>query len=401
MRKTRSVKTILAPGILGGLIFAMSLLGACSSGTPAAETAAATTAATTGTEAVTSGETTQEAVSSEASGEKRVITDQYGFEVELPEKIERIAIHRLLPLPSVYAVYKGGNVDGLVSMPPDSLNAAKNSILARYAPDILDVSVDYYKGGELNMEELLKLEPDVVFYSGGDEERQQFANAGIPAVGFSTTISPSTVGVMSEWIKQMELVLGEESKVNGIVEYAAETEKEILNRVGHLSEEEKKKVLIIGHYSDTNFTLGGFGVYWTDATGSINVGKGAQGNINMEQVYSWNPELIFISTLSDFFPEDFYNNTTVEGADWSGISAVMNRQVYKFPLGMHRWWPPSTDAPLALWWVAKNTYPELFEDVSLEEKMKEYYSAFYGMELSDEEVEAILNPVKGVGRTYY
>ena len=144
MRKTRSVKTILAPGILGGLIFAMSLLGACSSGTPAAETAAATTAATTGTEAVTSGETTQEAVSSEASGEKRVITDQYGFEVELPEKIERIAIHRLLPLPSVYAVYKGGNVDGLVSMPPDSLNAAKNSILARYAPDILDFSVDYW-----------------------------------------------------------------------------------------------------------------------------------------------------------------------------------------------------------------------------------------------------------------
>lgn len=266
---------------------------------------------------------------------KRVIIDQYGYEVELPEKIERIAIHRLLPLPSVYAVYKGGNVDGLVSMPPDSLIAAQNSILSKYAPDILNVSTDYYKGGELNMEELLKLKPDVVFYAGGDKERQQFENAGIPAVGFSTTADTSTIGVMEKWIEQMEDVLGEESKVNGIAEYAAETEKEILSRISDIPEKDRVKVLMIGHYSDTNFTLGGFGEYWTDATGSINVGKGAEGNINMEQVYAWNPDKIFVSTLSDFFPEDFYNNTTVEGADWSGVSAVINKEVYKFPLGMH------------------------------------------------------------------
>ena len=332
---------------------------------------------------------------------KRVIIDQYGYEVELPEKIERIAIHRLLPLPSVYAVYKGGNVDGLVSMPPDSLIAAQNSILSKSAPDILNVSTDYYKGGELNMEELLKLKPDVVFYAGGDKERQQFENAGIPAVGFSTTADTSTIGVMEKWIEQMEDVLGEESKVNGIAEYAAETEKEILSRISDIPEKDRVKVLMIGHYSDTNFTLGGFGEYWTDATGSINVGKGAEGNINMEQVYAWNPDKIFVSTLSDFFPEDFYNNTTVEGADWSGVSAVINKEVYKFPLGMHRWWPPSTDAPLALWWIAKNTYPDKFKDISIEDKTKEYYKKFYDMELSDEDIDAILHPVKGVGRHYY
>ena len=109
-----------------------------------------------------------ESSSKEEAKGTRIIKDQLGFDVELPpaKDIKRIAIHKLLPLPSVYAVYKGGNVDGLISMPPDSLYAAQNSILAKYAPDILNVSIDYYKGGELNMEELLKLKPDVVFYAG-------------------------------------------------------------------------------------------------------------------------------------------------------------------------------------------------------------------------------------------
>ena len=346
-----------------------------------------------------------ESSSKEATKGTRIIKDQLGFDVELPpaKDIKRIAIHKLLPLPSVYAVYKGGNVDGLISMPPDSLNAAKNSILAKYAPDILNVSIDYYKGGELNMEELLKLKPDVVFYAGGEEERQQFVNAGIPAVGFSTVTpnGPNTIETLNAWISLMEQVFEEGSKVTGITEYAKEAQDEINKRLADIPEDQRKKVLMIGHYSDTNFTLGGFSDYWISVTGGINVGKGTQGNVNMEQVYSWAPDIMFISTLSDFFPEDFYNNTTVEGADWSGVPAVINKQVYKFPLGMHRWWPPSTDAPLSLWWIAKTTYPEKFEDINMDEKIKEYYKKFYGMDLTDEDVNSILNPVKGVGRTYY
>lgn len=372
--------------------------------TTACQSSSNSTASSKSESAITStGET--ESSSKEATKGTRIIKDQLGFDVELPpaKDIKRIAIHKLLPLPSVYAVYKGGNVDGLISMPPDSLNAAKNSILAKYAPDILNVSIDYYKGGELNMEELLKLKPDVVFYAGGEEERQQFVNAGIPAVGFSTVTpnGPNTIETLNAWISLMEQVFEEGSKVTGITEYAKEAQDETNKRLADIPEDQRKKVLMIGHYSDTNFTLGGFSDYWISVTGGINVGKGTQGNVNMEQVYSWAPDIMFISTLSDFFPEDFYNNTTVEGADWSGVPAVINKQVYKFPLGMHRWWPPSTDAPLSLWWIAKTTYPEKFEDINMDEKIKEYYKKFYGMDLTDEDVNSILNPVKGVGRTYY
>lgn len=372
--------------------------------TAACQSSSNSTASSKSESSMTSTSESESSSKEEAKG-TRIIKDQLGFDVELPpaKDIKRIAIHKLLPLPSVYAVYKGGNVDGLISMPPDSLNAAKNSILAKYAPDILNVSIDYYKGGELNMEELLKLKPDVVFYAGGEEERQQFVNAGIPAVGFSTVTpnGPNTIETLNAWISLMEQVFEEGSKVTGITEYAKEAQDEINKRLADIPEDQRKKVLMIGHYSSTNFTLGGFSDYWISVTGGINVGKGTQGNVNMEQVYSWAPDIMFISTLSDFFPEDFYNNTTVEGADWSGVPAVINKQVYKFPLGMHRWWPPSTDAPLSLWWIAKTTYPEKFEDINMDEKIKEYYKKFYGMDLTDEDVNSILNPVKGVGRTYY
>ncbi|MEZ7820797.1 MAG: peptide ABC transporter substrate-binding protein, partial [Patescibacteria group bacterium] len=96
----------------------------------------------------------------------RIVTDHFERQVEIPSEIERVAIVYLLPLPSVMAVYLGGNVDNLVGMPPDSLNAAENSILARYSPDILNVSTKFYEGGQINMEELLNLNPDVVFFTG-------------------------------------------------------------------------------------------------------------------------------------------------------------------------------------------------------------------------------------------
>lgn len=336
----------------------------------------------------------------------RIVVDHFGNEVEIPEQIERVVIVWLLPLPSVLAVYQGGNVDNLVGMPPDSLNAAEHSILAEYCPDILNVSTGFYKGGELNMEELLNLKPDVVFYSGA-ARAEIFRNAGIPAVGFSTSPdgNPSPIYTVGKWIELMEQVFQEESKTQGIMEYAKVVEDEIAKRVSQIPESERRKVLMIGHYTDAAITPGGkgsFSQYWCEAVGAECVAlKAEQAEVNMEQIYEWEPDIVMLSTLAQFYPDDLYNNTAGTGHDWSTVPAVMNKAVYKFPLGTHRWWPPSSDAPLALWWVAKTTYPEYFEDIDMDEKIKEYYTKFYGMELSDQQVSDILHPTDELGRRFY
>ena len=84
--------------------------------------------------------------------------------------------------------------------------------------------------------------------------------------------------------------------------------------------------------------------------------------INMEQVYEWDPDIIFITNFSPYQPDDLYNNT-IDGDDWSNVTAVKNQQVYKFPLGMYRWFPPASDTPLVLKWLATKIQPDLFKDL--------------------------------------
>ena len=109
-----------------------------------------------------------------------------------------------------------------------------------------------------------------------------------------------------------------------------------------------------------------------------------------EQIYSWNPEIIYITNFTPVQPEDFYNNT-IPGQDWSQVEAVKNKQVYKIPLGIYRWFPPSGDAPLMLKWLANHNQPDLF-DYDMNNEIKSYYKDFYGYEVTDEDVEQILHP---------
>ena len=114
----------------------------------------------------------------------------------------------------------------------------------------------------------------------------------------------------------------------------------------------------------------------------------------MEQIYEWDPDMIFITNFVPYLAEDLYNNAGFEGHDWSVVRAVQEGNVYKCPLGVYRWYPPSSDTPLMLLWMAQTIYPELFEDINLEEEMKDYYKNFYNIELTDEDIVKIFHPTR-------
>ena len=101
--------------------------------------------------------------------------------------------------------------------------------------------------------------------------------------------------------------------------------------------------------------------------------------------------MIFITNFTECQPEDLYTNA-INGDDWSSVAAVQNQQVYKMPLGTYRTYTPSSDTPLTLLWLAQKVYPEKFADLDLNARVKEYYSEIYGVELTDEQVEAMYNP---------
>ena len=116
---------------------------------------------------------------------KRTITDQAGFTVELPEKVERIVVCDILPLPSVLSVFFD-SADKIVGMSGTSMRAAANGLLGELYPEILDAETGFIDGSTVNTEELLKLRPDVVFYNASRAELgQQLRTAGVPAVAIS------------------------------------------------------------------------------------------------------------------------------------------------------------------------------------------------------------------------
>ena len=107
--------------------------------------------------------------------------------------------------------------------------------------------------------------------------------------------------------------------------------------------------------------------------------------------------MIFITNYTPATPDDLYNNT-VGSYDWSGIDAVVNRNVHKMPMGMYRSYTPGVDTPMALLWLAKWAYPELFEDIDIIAETKDYYKEVFGIELTDEQAERIFAPDAEAGK---
>ena len=341
---------------------------------------------------------TETAESAESAG-TRTVVDDTGVEVEIPEKLDRIVISSILPLPSVYCFFRGSS-EGLVGIHPSSMAAAENSYLTTVYPEITELDTSFVENGEINIEQLMKLEPDVVFYSATNtDEREMYDNAGIKAIGFSTTLSDyNCIETFANWVDLLGQIFGDSDRAQEVIEYGRSVEAQVLEKTATLSDEEKPKVLVLFNYGDGTITTSGsnfFGEYWIEAAGGINVAADLNGQpeINMEQIYAWNPDMIFITNFSSVLPEDLYNNT-IEGDDWSNVKAVQEGQVYKFPLGMYRWFPPSSDTPLALMWLAKTIQPELFADIDIDQEIKDYYVKYYNVELTDDDLQVIYNPAR-------
>ena len=154
---------------------------------------------------------------------------------------------------------------------------------------------------------------------------------------------------------------------------------------------------MLHQHSDKSIVVAGqnlWGEYWVNQTGGYDIvsGDGVQGQkeVNMEQIYKWNPDIIYITNFTETQPEDLFNNK-ISGQDWSDVKAVQDKKVYKIPLGIYRWFPPSGDAPLMLKWMANHNQPELF-DYDMNDEIKTYYKDFYNFDVTDDEVETILHP---------
>ncbi|MBQ4340715.1 MAG: ABC transporter substrate-binding protein [Firmicutes bacterium] len=339
--------------------------------------------------------------SAENTGDTVTVTDHAGYEVTLPVNPERIVVCDIVPLPSVLSVFFD-SAEKIVGMTPTSMSAAENGLLSELYPEILNAETSFINGTDVNVEELLLLDPDVVFYSAGTAALGDLLReSGFNAVGISVNKwDYDCIETLENWISLISQIFPDNDKTDAVAEYSNKVYDLVQSRVKDIPEDEKEEIFFLFKYGETDLMTSGtnfFGQWWAESIGAINVAEELtqenQVSINMEQVYAWDPEMIFISNFTSAMPEDLYNNT-VGNYNWSGIEAVEEKEVYKMPLGMYRSYTPGADTPITLLWMAKTVYPELFTDIDIIEYTIDYYETVFGVTLTEEQAASIFSPAR-------
>ena len=327
------------------------------------------------------------------------VTDHADRTVEVPTNPEKVAILGIYPLASMLSVYLN-SAETIVAMEPASANAAKNSVLIDLYPEIGNITTDILSGEDLNIEALVALEPEVVYYNAADKaDLEKLENAGLTAVAFSPTKWKfDVIETYRQWIGLLDQIYPSSSKNAKLVDqYSTDIYNMIQETVAGV--EQPQKILFLYQYDENAMITSSsrfFGEWWAKSAGGVNVASDVQAEtanakITMENVYEWNPDVIFITNFTKATPEDLYSNA-IGTDDWSTVKAVQDHRVYKMPMGTYRTYTPSSDTPMTLLWMAQAVYPELFADVDVRAEVKDYYSQLFGITLTDDQIDRMYTP---------
>lgn len=342
----------------------------------------------------------EEKVATKDEAGSHIVVDHAGHEVEVPNKIEKIVIDQV-PILSTYMAYNEGKAPYIVGYAGSLKQVISETVLKDMAPELLDATNTVQGQSDINVEEIMKLKPDVIFYNAKNQDRyEKLSKTGLPCIGFVTMGADTPADPINrygEWLKLLEDVFGEKGKMDNFLKAGNDIVKDVEERIASVPEDKRPSGMILWKYQEGTPIVAGkgtFGDFWLKRLKVKNVAEEAKGyaKVNVEQIYSWNPDVFYLDGpgLLNIKTEDVYNNS-VEGFDFSNLKSVKDKRVYNSKLGMWNWLTPNPDAPLVLAWLASETYPDVFKDYDLKKVIKDYYQKWYNYELTDEQIEDMFN----------
>lgn len=322
---------------------------------------------------------------------KRSIVDLTGETVEIPVASE---LNRVVLMgPPLFATYMSAVKDGskLVGVNPNSFKEANANVLKLIMPNWESVNTAFISGQEVNVEEVLNLQPDIILVYGQDQ-KEAFKNTGIPVVDFNSAEDEVNESISSDKLLRTIFEIDEEGFLADEWKKVTELTEKTLKKVGNVP---SQKAMIIGTNTANEISIRGPGSFGnvlitksglTDVTAELNA---SSIGVSMEQVYTWNPEIIYLFKGT---PAKKYLANAIENQDWSEVTAFTEKRIYDVPKGTMNWGSPSPDSPLMMRWLLSKNYPEFYSQTEFETAMKEYYQKNYNIELTDELMNSILYP---------
>lgn len=308
----------------------------------------------------------------------RTITDSAGRQVNVPEKVESIVCVGVGALR--YTCYVGAQ-DLVVGVEDYEVKPGM-SRLYNY------VNFDQFKdlpvigtNGQPYTEEIINLAPDVIVMSAyaSVEADDLQAKTGTPVVvvpGSDTTLDAAAY----ETIRIMGQLYGMENRATELTIYLQEIQKDLDDRTKVIPDSKKPSVYVAGvsfkgahGFEGTEAYYGPFELIHANNLANTTGQTGAF-DIDLEQVLSWDPEVIFLDFNGmSLINEDYANNPDY----YHALTAVQEGKVYSqisFRSSASNLETALADA----YYAACILYPEQFGDVDPVAKAGEIFEMLLG-----------------------
>ena len=316
------------------------------------------------------------------SAQAKIITDVDGNQVEIADRVERVA--DLWHANNQIVLLLGG-ADKLVAT---TTAIAANPWFAEVYPNIKNVPV-LTNGETIQVEELLSQKPDAVLLSK-KSMLTEVNQAGLKGVRVSFQDFDGlkkTVSITAE-------VLGDKAPeiAKSYIKELEDNIQFVESRIKGVKEEKRPTVLHITSGADLLKIDGGKSMIgeWIRLAGGKSVlpDQANMVTVTMESIVEANPDVIIIGSSGNKYQaaiEKIKSDPT-----WQSISAVKNNRIYANPTGTFPWDRYSAEEALQILWAAQLFHPEKFQDIDMVEKTQVFYKKYYGYALSKENAEQIL-----------
>lgn len=312
------------------------------------------------------------------------VEDYLGRKITISEPVKRIACGYAYVGHVTTMLDRGEDIVAVVG------GLQRDKILTSLHPHIKNLPVPF-SAGAINIEELLACNPDIIFIRTevalNESEVSKLDKINIPYI----VIDFNSMEEQMKSILTIGKALGAEEKAIKYIDYYKKAIYDTKKISDTIPAEEKVTLYHSVNEATRTDQVDSLPADWINITGAINVSVGEKLKTleektfaSLEQIYLWDPDIIIANEIG--VPEYILTNE-----QWAALRAVKENKVYQVPNGISRWGHPgSLETPLAIIWTAKLIYPQYFEHIDIIKETKEYYSSFFNLDLSDEEINRIL-----------
>jgi iron complex transport system substrate-binding protein len=313
------------------------------------------------------------------------ITDATGRTVTAPDKVMRLYPAGPPAGVELYTLAPDMLVGWLEPMEPEQKEFLLPDAVAKpQIPRLTGRGSD-----KINVDALNTFKPDLIVDIGDvNASYKSLAERVQQETGIPYVLIDGHLGKVAASYRALGQLIGRTDDAEKLARSAESTIATVTQRVASIASEARPRVYYARDHSGLVTAQGGSMVTEAvDFLGARNVAgeqRGGQTVTTVEQIVSWNPDII-IASISEF------TEHVRSDPAWANIAAVKAGHIHLAPKLPFGWvdYPPAVNRLIGLWWLGKIFYPDKFPE-DIKALTRDFYTTFYHVTPSVAQLDRLL-----------